>query len=587
MAENTEKGSNNRKSVRTWFIATPIVLLLFLGALAMYRSGVIEGSVSQMPTFEVREGPLLISVTESGTINAREQEVIKSEVEGQTQVLWLVAEGERVKKGDLLVRLDSSRLEDQMIDLEIVVQNAEADFIDARESLAVVNSQVESDINAAELAFQFAKEDLTKYVEGDFPNQSKEAQAKKTLAEAELASAAEDLRGNERLFEKNFVTSIELDTAKRFKQRAELDLELAIASMELLKGFTYERMMTQLESDLEETEMALERAKLKGAADRVQAEASFKAENSEYEREQSKLEKLKRQISKTELYAPTDGLVVYATTSQGRGPMSSQEPLEEGQMVRERQELIHLPTASSVMIRASIHESNLAKVHAGQGVRITVDALPDKVFTGHIAHIAPLPDAQSMWMNPDLKVYNTEIYIDGDGSDLWTGMSCRAQIMVEHYESAVYVPVQSIVLVKGKPFVFVVEDQEVEQRHVEVGLDNNRMIRIVANLNPGEHVLLTPPIVAESEDDFSETDDVFVEPSETVPSQPQTVEHEPGPRGAGRPGEGMSGGGMSPEQREEMRKRFENMSPEEREQMRTRMRSGGMRQGGESAAPNH
>ena len=603
----TDGGTIGKKQ---WLIGAAVAMALGIGAFLVRQSSIAEGSLSNMSTFTVREGPLLISVTESGTINAREQVVIKSEVEGQTQILFLVLEGERVKEGDLLVRLDSSKLDDQLVDQQIRVQNAEASFIDARESLAVVKSQAESDVNAAKLAYQFAQEDLDKYVDGDFPMQMKDAQAQVTLAEASLASAEEDLRGQQRLFDKKFITPKEFDTAKRFLLGAQLKFELSNSNLELLKDFTYARAMTQLKSDLVEAEFALERAKLKASADVVQAEANYKARESEYRREQSKLDKVVRQIANTEIYAPTDGMVVYATTSRGRGPMSSREPLEEGQMVRERQEIIHLPTASSVMAKVPIHESNLSKVRPGLGVRITVDALPGRVFTGYIARIAQLPDAQSIFMNPDLKVYDSEIYIDGDGSDLRTGMSCQAEIMIEQFENATYVPVQAVVLVKGTPMVQVVNGNRIENRKVEVGKDNNRMIRIAANLKPGERVLLTPDLRDTSDQEMTDLSDSFVEPSaepviggnEGSPPEQRRGEwgrgmenmspeqreemrkryENMGPEGGGgRRGGGESGGmrrgmgNMSSEQMEQMRKRFESMSSEEQEQMRQRMRSGG------------
>lgn len=561
---------SGRGAKKLWFVVGGIILVAGLAAFMIQQSGGVGRDISGLLTFEVVEGPLLISVTESGTINAREQVVIKSEVEGQTQILYLIPEGESVKKGDLLVRLDSSQLEDQLVDMQIRVQNTEALYIDARENLAVVKSQSESDVTAAELAYQFAQEDLDKYVDGDFPLQLKDAEARVTLAEASLAGAEEDLTGKERLFEKDFITPKELDTAKRIRQGTKLELELAESNMELLKGFTYDRAMTQLKSDLKETELALERAKLKASADVVQADASHKARKSEYEREQSKLEKLVGQIERTELFAPTDGMVVYATTTEGKG---RQEPLEEGQMVWERQEIIHLPTASSVMAKVEIHESNLSKVKLGLGVRITVDALPGREFIGHIAHIAQLPDAQSIYMNPDLKVYDSEIYIDGDGSDLRTGMSCRAEIMIEQFENAIYVPVQAVVFAKAQAIVQVVKGNRIEDRKVEVGLDNNRMIRISANLEPGERVLLTPRAPDMSDDGPADLSDTFVDPT----TEPLVRKGEGSPPKQKGEGGGEGKGEMSKADMEQMKQRYEKMSPEEQ----SRVKQGG--KGGDSS----
>ena len=116
-----------------------------------------------MATFVAKRGPLTISVLESGAIKAKEQEVIRNEVEGRTTIISIVPEGTRVKKGDLLVELDASTMDDERIDQEIQVQNAEAAFINAKETLAIAENQAKSDIELAELTLKFAKQDLKKY----------------------------------------------------------------------------------------------------------------------------------------------------------------------------------------------------------------------------------------------------------------------------------------------------------------------------------------------------------------------------------------------------------------------------------------
>ncbi len=61
------------------------------------------------------------------------------------------------------------------------------------------------------------------------------------------------------------------------------------------------------------------------------------------------------------LLSPADGLVIYATSAKGGGFRRNVEPLQEGQDIRERQELIYLPTANSSNAEIAIHESNLKK----------------------------------------------------------------------------------------------------------------------------------------------------------------------------------------------------------------------------------
>jgi len=537
-----------------------IVLVGILGMSIAWMPFGPSDTVSSLPTFVVREGPLLMSVTESGTISSRDQEIIRCEVEGQTQILWLIPEGQRVKKGDLLVELDASALEDRRIDQDIAVQNAEAAFINARENLEVVKSQNESNVSRAKLDLQFAQEDLTKYNDGDYPMQVKEAQARITLAELDLARATKQLEGTQRLFGRQFVTGTDLETDQRAFQRAKLDLELGQANMELLSEYTHKRQLTELESNIEEAQRALNRANLVAAGAAVQAEATLKARESEFERQKSKLSKVVEQIAKTKLYAPVDGMVVYATSQRSKG--RRREPLEEGQSVYERQELICIPSSDSVSAEVSIHETNLNKVRPGLGARITVDALPGKTFTGTITRIATVPDAESSWMNPNLRLYPTTINIDNADAELRVGMGCRAEIMVERHEKAIYVPVPAVLTVQGKPSVFVLEGDDIETREVEVGLDNNTMIHIAKGLEPGEEVLLTPPLEAASKRSSEESIDGFVEASEAVGAQPV-----PAPPTGGKEEDSKGGGkGASPDPSKK-----KEYTPEQLEKWRKRM----------------
>jgi len=146
------------------------------------------------------------------------------------------------------------------------------------------------------------------------------------------------------------------------------------------------------------------------------------------------------------------------------------------------------------MVRMQIHESSLGKVKKGQPVQIKIDALPESRFTGRVTRIAPLPDAQSVFMNPDLKVYDTDIMIDGVHPQLRTGMSCQATILIEDHLDAIAVPMQSVVGRGNESLVYVVNGNEATARKVNTGLDNNAMIHITDGLKPGEKVLLVPPL---------------------------------------------------------------------------------------------
>ena len=525
--------SRNRRRLLIWSAVAAAILLVAVPLLAGAFGSSAEGD--EQPIFKVRRGPLVISVTESGTIKNREEVEIKSQVEGRTAILTLVSEGTQAQPGDLLVELDSSKLEEQLALQQLKVINADAAFIRARENDAVVKSLAESNVAQAELDLRFAKLDLEKYEEGDYPQQLQQADGEITLAEEEVQRATEKLDWSKRLHSSRYLSRLELQADEAALKKAKLDLDLAEGRKRVLQQYSHKRDLESRKSDIEQADKALERARRKASADIVQAESELQAKEQELKRQKMEQTRIADQITKCRIIAPVAGMVVYATT--GSGWRGREEPLEEGAEVRERQHLISLPTAASMMAEVSVHESNLKKVRVGLPVHLTVDAAPGKIFKGTAARIAVLPDSQSAWLNPDLKVYDTDVHIDGDGSDLRPGMSCRAEIFVEQYESALSVPVQCVVRVAGEPTVYVRSSAGLEARPIRIGLDNNRMVHVLEGLEEGEAVLLNPPLGSGGMAAEPEVPDV------EIPDAPPAGEGNGPPRGETRKPRGREGGG--------------------------------------------
>lgn len=570
--QKNDAGAPQGRTVRAALIGI-LILGVIVAAYAMWPDN--KDDQSTAATAQVRRGPLVITIAESGTIQNRQRAVVKSEVEGAATILFLVPEGTDVKKGDLLVELDASQLEEYKTQQQITVQNSEAAFIRAREDLAVTRSQTDSDIAKAELAYKFAQQDLTKYTEGEYPRELQQAESEIKIAKEELERANDKLNWSKRLADQGYVTRTEFQADELSAQRANINLDLANSAKELLETYTHQRQLDQLQSDLEQAEEALERTKRKATADMVQAEAELKAKDSEFDRQKTKLDKLNDQITKCRIVAPVGGMVVYATTGQG-SRWRNVEPLAEGQIVRERQELIYLPTDATMMVGIKVHEASLRKVSLGMPVRVTVDALPGKTFWGRVSKIALLPDAMSAWLNPDLTVYATEIEIQNDANDLRPGLTCLAEVIVAQYPDALFVPVQSVVRVAGETVVYVPGPKGPEPRPVEVGLDNNRVIRIIDGLAKGESVLLAPPLAAstvreDSGSTLTEVPEIEAPAAEagTPPAEEKETTEPAVDLGKIRD--------MSPEER---RRAFENLTPEQKEKLRKKAgnKGGGRRQ---------
>jgi len=626
MAVNNSSKSNgtSRKPVK---LIGAAVLVVAVAVVVVWLKVVQadEDPMASMATFIAKRGPLTISVLESGAIKAKEQEVVRNEVEGRTTVISIVPEGTYVHEGDLLVELDVSTLTDSRIDQEIRVQNANASYINATESLEITKSQAQSDIEVAELALRFAQLDLQKYTDpnGAYRNQWDSSNNDITLAEEELTRAEETLTWSEKLNQEKYLSLTELQGDRLTRNRAKVKLDVARNNLRLLELFTHIQELEQLESDVKQAEMALERTKAKARANIVQAEADKLAKEQELSRQRDKLNKIDDQLGKATILSPAEGMVVYATSSRGGFGRDDRRPLADGVEVYERQELIYIPKSSSSVAEVDVHEASLDKVRPELPAIVTVDALPGKKFIGTVARIAPLPNAQSMWMNPDLKVYTTNINLETNDPGLRSGMSCKAEIIVAQHQDVVHIPVQAVLRVGGQPTVFVVQNGQIEERKVEIGMDNNSMIVIHSGLEAGEVVLLTPPLraatmepgerVGDANDTTAQRINEKLKAADEMQANPpllprrQGMQSPMGP-GAGGPGQGPQGGqgfqmpsaeqmqrfenmsqeerqkmmeerlkSMTPEEREQaeqMRQRFQNMSDEERQQMRPQRRGG-------------
>ncbi len=486
---------------RPYRIVGTAAVVVALGLVVLWMTVVRGGqdTVDAVETVAVKRGPLTIRVLEAGILRAKDPEIIRSGLQGRATIISIVPEGTRVNAGELLVELDTSRLVDHRVDHQIMVNNAEAAWINAREMLTIVTSQAQSNVDLAQLNLEFAKLDLAKYTGqgGDYENAVAAAEGKIKLNAEEKTKAKDYLDWSTRLYNEKYLSKTQLQADQLALQRADLNLTVASNDANLLKQYTRKRQIARLTSDVNQAEAALERAEARARANITQSTATLAAAEQQYNRYLEMLEKVDDQISKGKIYAPTDGMVVYATSSGGGHGHDDRQPLADGVEVWERQELIYLPRSTSTIAEVGLHEASLQKVRVGLPAIVTLDALPGVKLMGTVTRIAPLPDAQSMWMNPDLKIYKTEIALDSNDPLLRSGMNCKAEIIVEQHDDTVYVPVQTVLRVGGQPTVYVLQDDgSTEERKLELGLDDNNMVRVVRGLQEGEQVLLMPPLQA-------------------------------------------------------------------------------------------
>ena len=620
------------KTQPRWRIAAVLLILALAGV--WFKGGV--KSAAGGASFVARRGPLAISVLEGGSIQALESQEIKCEVRvgyQGTKILKIVEEGYQVTEDDVktnkvLVELDSSELQKQIIQQEIQYQSAVASLTDAQQGYDIQLNQNISDIKAAEQKARFARMDFDKFLgdtvtediidqlgleqelavestnglaravsetpptlnvpphsglvvaqspSSDAPrvvalsggvetsaqsaapsvslqpasepplksakaDSAKDAEAKPQtntppvsilvdfsqyakiealgdgeakqklrkfeddlqVAQKELGQAKSTLEGTRRLFEKGFVTKIDLERDDIAFENARLKVQTAATARDLFLKYEFKKSSEESLSKYAEATRELERARKAAVSKLAQADAKLKSAEGQYNVQVRQRKDLNEQLEKCVLKAKKTGLVVYGGGGEEMYYYGNQEPIREGATVRERQAIITIPDMTRMSVKVKIHETYIKKIKKGEKVRITVDAFPDTILDGEVSKVGVLPDSQNRWMNPDLKVYVTTITIDGTYDWIKPGMSAKVEILVDHLNDVVYVPIQSIAPSEGKQVCYVVHGLKLDKREVEIGQFNDEFIEIKKGLKEGEKVLLRPPESGMPESDEQE-----------------------------------------------------------------------------------
>jgi HlyD family secretion protein len=514
-----------------------IVFLLIIAVTAVVLAGWIRTPASADSgqtghTFTVRKDDLIITVTESGSVKAQESTDIMCEVEGRgVEIASIVPEGtvvtpEDVEKGKILCQLNASDLQDLYNQERITFSVAKAAYIEAQEAHLIQEKQNESDIAAAQLAVEFGLMDLQNHLGGTAadklidevtrdpnaqidlaallellkdPNSlggsaSQELKTLKNailLAEGQLEKAADVLEGTQKLHDANYASDLELKSAKLDVDRFRIQKESADEALRLYELYSFPKQTKQFLSDHYEYKRELERTLASTRSMLAQAQAKLESSEATFNLEKDKLTKLERQIAACTIRAPSPGIVIYGTS--GDWPQRREDPIEVRDVVGKGQKVFTIPNYSLMGVELRVHESSVSMVRPGQRVTITVEPFPDTTFQGKVLKVNHLPDPTHGWLDPGVKVYTTQVTIDGSHDILRPGMSAKVKILVEQLQDVIIAPVQVVANRGGKKVCYVATDRGPERREVQAGLFNDFFVEIVSGLQVGEDVLLNPP----------------------------------------------------------------------------------------------
>ncbi len=150
---------------------------------------------------------------------------------------------------------------------------------------------------------------------------------------------------------------------------------------------------------------------------------------------------------KARVVSPMGGVVIKKGVELGETVTSGVSSFNAGTV------LFTVADLNSLIIRVNLNEVDIAKVHVGQPVRITLDAYPQKVFTGKVSFVSPSAD-----LVEKIKVFKVEISLDQLSDAYRTGMSANVEILGEKRDKAVSIPLEALQKRDGQTIAYRLKD---------------------------------------------------------------------------------------------------------------------------------
>ena len=133
-----------------------------------------------------------------------------------------------------------------------------------------------------------------------------------------------------------------------------------------------------------------------------------------------------------------------------------------------------------------MHERDIRLVQVGDDALVTLDALPNRTFTGRVKYITPQADLASRTFPVKIEVPNTPDHA------IKAGMFARVTLRTGSAQSSVFVPKDAVVRRASGQVVFVVEDAKARMVPIKTGRTHEGLIEVVeGQLRPGAAVVVT------------------------------------------------------------------------------------------------
>jgi membrane fusion protein (multidrug efflux system) len=185
---------------------------------------------------------------------------------------------------------------------------------------------------------------------------------------------------------------------------------------------------------------------------------------------EANLRTLQIRVKKSITTAPFDGTVAHAF-------------MEKDEFTDVGKPLVRLVQLDRVKVTLGVPEHDILRFKVGDPVKIRLDALQDREFTGTIHELAPAADLST-------HTFQTEIAVDNSEGLIKPGMIARAGLVRGTYPDSIVIPIFAAALIEDKRVVFIEKDGKAELRQIETGVIQGSSVQVTKGLAPGDHLIV-------------------------------------------------------------------------------------------------
>ncbi len=195
----------------------------------------------------------------------------------------------------------------------------------------------------------------------------------------------------------------------------------------------------------------------------------------------SLIEQAERNLSKTVITSPIDGIVLAVNKEEG-------EMAIVGTVNTPGSTIMTVAEMDKMEVKGYVDETGILKIKPGQKVIITLDAFGERKFKGVVYRVVGMPET-----NSGMNVTTYPVYVRiKDNIKLFPGMAASIRILVNEARDVVSVPLEAMGRDRQGYYVWLVKNGICEKKRIEKGLESFEYAEVKKGLSVGDTVIVGP-----------------------------------------------------------------------------------------------